>query len=140
MLRSKMWWLFLALGLVVLLAAGCSRVVGPTPQEVARQWYEAAGAFDTVHMYELTHPELRTGLEASLKRPEITVSAALGLQKLKYFDMRYEVVQQDGQAAQVAVAGKVANRLGGIDTVNETIELHKTDGHWYVWMAAGWLQ
>jgi hypothetical protein len=140
MLRSKMWWMFLAFGLVVLLTSGCSRVVGPTPQEVARQWYEAVGAFDTVRMYELTHPELRTGLEASLKRPEITVAAALGLQKLKYFDMHYEVMQQDGQAAQVAVAGKVANRLGGIDTVNETIELRKTNGHWYIWMAAGWLQ
>lgn len=126
------------LSIVLVTSLGCARVRGPGPEEVTRQWYQAVGEFDAARMYQLTHPERRDELEAALKNPLITVSAAVGLQKRQYFEMRYTVVFDDGQTARVHVAGKVANRLGIIDTVDETVELRKFEGRWLVWSAEGW--
>ena len=58
----------------------------------------------------------------------VMVSATVGLQKRTYFEMHYAVMFDDGQTARVHVTGKVANRLGIIDTVNETVELHRFEG------------
>jgi len=126
------------LSLVLLAGPGCARVVGPGPEEVARQWYQAVGEFDAARMYQLTHPERRDALEAALENPLTTVSAAVRFQKREYFDMRYTVAFDDGQMAQVRVTGKVANRLGIIDTVDETVELRKFEGRWLIWSAEGW--
>lgn len=62
----------------------------------------------------------------------------MGLRERRYFEMGYTVVFDDGQTAQVRVTGKVANRLGLINTMDETIKLRKLEGHWLVWSADGW--
>jgi len=139
----KLWKVVAGLAIlsfVLVTSPGCARVLGPGPEEVTRQWYQAVGEFDAARMYELTHPERQAALEAALRDPLITVSAAVGLQKRQYFEMRYTVVFDDGQTARVHVAGKVANRLGIIDTVDETVELRKFEGRWLVWSAGGWFQ
>jgi hypothetical protein len=111
----------------------------PGPESVAGEWFEAVGAFDIPHMYQLTHPERRAALELALRNPLVTLGAAVGLQEREYFDMDYTLVLDDGQAAEVHVTGKFANRLGMIESVDQTVKLRNMEGRWYIWSAHGWL-
>jgi hypothetical protein len=108
------------------------------PESVAGEWYEAVGAFDAPGMCMLTHPERRVHLDLALRNPLVTLGAIAGLQEREYFDMRYTLVFDDGQAAQVHVTGMFANRLGMLQAVDQTIELRRLEGRWYVWSADGW--
>jgi hypothetical protein len=129
-------------GLILASLLGCGDLpdLGLTqgPEQVAGQWFEAVGAFDTPSMYQLTHPERRADLEVALRKPLVTLGAAVGLREREYFNMSYTLVLDDGQAAQVHVAGKFANRLGMIESVDRTIKLRKLEGQWYIWSAEGW--
>ena len=125
-----------ALAGLLLLGAGCARIVSPGPKEVARDWYAAVGEFDTVAMYGLTHPERRATLEAALENPLVTLGAVVGLQKQTFFDMAYEVALKQGDIAQVRAVGRCANRLGMIEELDEVLDLRRLDGRWYVWYAA----
>ena len=124
--------------LIIVAGTACSAARRTKPEEVARQWYAAVGGFDTARMYQLTHHDRRADLEKILENPLTTVGTLLGLQERKYFSMQYTVVFQDEQAAQVHVSGKVSNRLGHIDSVNETLELRLAEGEWAIWSCSGW--
>ena len=125
--------------LVLVLGGGCSGSeslgLGPSPETVTQQWFEALGEFDVARLYELTHPQKRAELEADLENPLVTVGAVLGLAEQDFFEMSYTVVSKDGEIAQVQVTGKVTSRLGMIDDVHEIIDLRKFEGRWYIWSA-----
>jgi len=125
--------LSLALTFCVGCSASSSMGLGPAPEKVVRQWFEAVGEFDVPRMHELTHPAKRADLELALENPLVTVGAALGLAKQDFFEMSYTVASNDGKAAEVRATGKVTNRLGRIDDVDEVIELRKLDSQWYIW-------
>ena len=125
--------IFLTVCLFIVVGTACGAARRAKPEEVAHQWYEAVGDFDTARMYQMTHPDRRADLEKNLEDPLTTVGTLLGLQEREYFSMRYTVVFQDEQAAQIRVSGKVSNRLGHIDSVDETLELRLAEGAWAVW-------
>ncbi len=130
--------LFLLLILAAVLS-GCGKLLPPGPEKVAADWYEALGAFDTARMYQLTHPEQRETLQRTLDNPITSLLNLTGLAGATYFDMQYEVVAKDGDMAMVHVTGKASTKLGSITDVDETIELRRYDGHWYVWdIGSGW--
>ena len=130
--------ILVALCLIIVAGTACSAARRTKPEEVARQWYEALGEFDTVRLYQMTHPDRRVDLEEALENPLTTLGTLIGFQEREYFSMQYTVVFQDEQTAQVHVIGKVSNRLGHIDSVNETLEFREAEGEWAIWSCSGW--
>lgn len=138
-MKARSFVLLFLLFLSVATLTGCGKLLPPGPEQVAAEWYEAMGAVDSARMYQLTHPDQRETLQRTLDNPITSLLNLTGLSGATYFDMKYEVVARDGDTAQVHVTGKASTKLGAITDVDETIELRRQDGRWYIWsLGSGW--
>lgn len=130
--------------LILLLLVACKvpNLPGPdeamSPKALLDEWYSARGEYNVVSMYKLTHPARQRALEETIESPSETVKDFLDFQRMDYIEMHYAITYEDSDVMRIEVRGRANTVYNRIVDINETVELRRFEGDWYVWSVEGW--